>query len=234
MDSGKSALIYGGAGQLGTEAVKAFKAAGWTVTSVDFRKNDIAQQSLLIHGDVAKDTHELLSHLKGQRFDAVICVAGGWQGGNAAADDIFASVDKMYRFNVLSSVSAVHVATKTLKEHGTVVLFGAAAALQPTPGMLAYGLSKAATHHLIQSVAQPNGGLPTGAVICGLCPVTLDTATNRADMPTANFTNWTPLPVVAETLVKWACGAPHRPQNGQLVKIITREGVTHTEPVPVG
>jgi len=226
-------LIYGGAGQVGTETVKAFKGAGWSVTSVDFRKNDLAHQSLLIHGhDVAKDTHEVLSHLKNHRFDAVVCAAGGWTGGNVAADDVFASLDKMYRFNVVSAVAAVHVAAKALKENGVVVLFGAAAALSPTPGMLSYGISKVATHHLIQSVAQPNGGLPNGASICGICPVTLDTATNRADMPSANFSNWTPLPVVADTILKWANGQS-RPHNGQLVKIVTKEGVTTQEPQPL-
>ncbi len=46
----------------------------------------------------------------------MICAAGGWTGGNAASDDIFASVDKMYRFNLLSAVATTHVATKTLKE----------------------------------------------------------------------------------------------------------------------
>ncbi len=62
----------------------------------------------------------------------------------------------------------------------------------------------------------------------GLCPVTLDTPTNRADMPGANFSNWTPLHTVAETVLAWAEGK-NRPVSGQLVRVVTKEGVTTTE-----
>ena len=35
----------------------------------------------------------------------------------------------------------------------------------------------------------------------GIAPIILDTATNRRDMPTANFDDWTPLPVLAGVLL---------------------------------
>jgi hypothetical protein len=38
---------------------------GWEAWSVDFRKNEAASHSILIHGDAAKDTHEVLAQLKG-------------------------------------------------------------------------------------------------------------------------------------------------------------------------
>lgn len=58
--------------------------------------------------------------------------------------------------------------------------------------------------------------------------MTLDTPTNRADMPSANFANWTPLSKVAETLLSWAEGKD-RPNNGQLIRIATKDGVTTLE-----
>lgn len=61
--------------------------------------------------------------------------------------------------NIRSALGASHVASKLLKENGLLVLTGASAALNATPGMIAYGITKAATHHLIKSLAV-EGGLP--------------------------------------------------------------------------
>lgn len=47
---------------------------------------------------------------------------------------------------------------------------GALAALSPTPGMIGYGLAKSAVHHLVQDLAQPNGGLPQDAKVAGILP----------------------------------------------------------------
>lgn len=95
--------------------------------------------------------------------------------------------------------------------------------------MLAYGVSKAATHHLVQSVAAPGGGLPAGASICALCPITLDTPSNRADMPQADFSSWTPLSEVAAIILRWASEPAHRPASGSLHRLVTVKGVTTTE-----
>jgi len=226
----KSVLIYGGAGQLGSEVVKAFRAAGWSAYAVDLRKNDHANVSITISGDAAADTRHVLDQLHRDHvhFDAVICAAGGWTGGNAASDDLFAAFDRMHRFNTLSALATTHVAAKALKEHGLVALMGAAAAVEPTPGMLSYGVSKAATHHIVKSAAAEGGGLPKGATIAALCPLTLDTPTNRADMPNANFDNWTPLSVVASILLGWAEGK-ERPKSGSLIKLVTKDKVTKLE-----
>ncbi len=40
-------------------------------------------------------------------------------------------------------------------------------------GMIGYGIAKAATHHLVRSLAA--GGLPAESVVAGVLPVTLDT-----------------------------------------------------------
>ena len=37
-------------------------------------------------------------------------------------------------------------------------------------GMIGYGISKAAVHHLVQDLAAPGGGLPDGAKVAAICP----------------------------------------------------------------
>lgn len=68
--------------------------------------------------------------LDGQTLDAVLCVAGGWAGGNAAHADFIKNSDLMWKQSVWSSALASAVASKHLKEGGLLTLTGAQPALQ--------------------------------------------------------------------------------------------------------
>lgn len=75
------------------------------------------------------------------------------------------------------------------------MLTGAAPALAPTPGMIGYGVAKAAVHQLTRSVGSDKGGLPKGSKALAILPVTLDTPMNRKFMKVDD--TWTPLEDVA-------------------------------------
>ena len=47
---------------------------------------------------------------------------------------------------------------------------GAQPALGGTPGMIGYGLAKAAVHQLVKSLASTNSGLPANAKAVGILP----------------------------------------------------------------
>ncbi len=92
--------------------------------------------------------------------------------------------------NLKSAVSASYIAANCLREGGLLVItgnylllftlqsphpirivilviysfisIGSSAALKPTPGILGYGMSKAATHHLVKSLGDPTSNLPSG------------------------------------------------------------------------
>jgi len=227
------ALVYGGAGQLGLAVVRSFKQAGWKVISADFRAAEIADHSVHLDGKTETDTKLVLDKISELgavgKIDTVITVAGGFAMGSVKDDGIFASLDKMLSMNVYSAFAAAHVAAKTLKEGGLLVLTGAEGALKPTPHYAAYGASKAAVHQLLQSLATPDGGLPKGASAVALLPITMDTAQNRKDMPTANFDNWTPLETVASTLLDWAANKG-RPAPGSKMLMKTVNKVTTFAP----
>ena len=70
--------------------------------------------------------------------------------------------------------------------HCLLVLPGAKPAVAGTPGMMGYGMAKAAVHQLVKSLASPGSGLPDLACVLGLLPVTLDTPMNRKFMPGAD------------------------------------------------
>jgi len=216
-------LVYGGRGALGSAVVTAFNAKGWETVSVDFSDSNIATHSVVIKGSQKEDVLKIIEQLKQKNaaeLDALVCVAGGWVGGSIQEDDVFVQTEKMWDMNIRSALGASHVASKLLKENGLLVLTGANAGLSPTPSMIAYGITKAATHHLIKSLSV-EGGLPHKASVVGILPITLDTPSNRAAMPQANFDEWTPLDVVANKLVEWATSTGSRPASGSLVVLKT-------------
>ena len=98
--------------------------------------------------------------------------------------------------------------------------------------MLGYGMAKAATHHLVKSLAFEDGlvagfsGVAFPCNINAILPGVLDTATNREGMPDADFSTWTPLGDVATELVDWASDPSRRPANGSLVQLSTADGRT--------
>ncbi len=110
------------------------------------------------------------------------------------------NANTMWTQSVCSSLIAASLAAKHLSESGCLTLAGAAPAIEsaPTPGMIGYGLAKAAVHQLAKSLAHEAGGLPQGVLVAAIAPVTLDTPMNRKWMAKADFSAWTSLTFVAE------------------------------------
>ncbi|KAI9484727.1 hypothetical protein BDB00DRAFT_853824 [Zychaea mexicana] len=223
--------VYGGAGALGRVLVDYFKARGWAVTNIDLVENKAAQFNALVNANeelqeqAAKLDQSMEATLKGEKLKALFCVAGGWAGGSAASKNFIKNSDLMLKQSVHSSLIAARLAARHLDNNGLLVLTGALAALNPTPGMIGYGISKAAIHHLVQDLAAPNGGLPEGAKVTAICPVTLDTPANRQGMPDADFSSWTPLETVAKQLHGYSTGEIPL-TSGKIIEILTKDGKT--------
>lgn len=140
---------------------------------------------------------DLRKILNEDKLDAVICVAGGWAGGNASKD-LAKNADLMWRQSVWSSTISATISSQFLKPGGLLTLTGADAALKGTPGMIGYGIAKAAVHQLTKSLAEDKSGLPVDSLVVSILPITLDTPMNRKWMPKADFSTWTPLEFIAE------------------------------------
>ncbi|DBA03292.1 TPA: hypothetical protein N0F65_011651 [Lagenidium giganteum] len=220
----KKLLVVGGAGALGRGVIARFKKASWAALSVDFTKNaecsdefvfDAATKSSLTQAP------QVLQHFAKSSggVDAVVCTAGGWAGGSIKDADTLANLGEMHAKNTESALLAAHLASHLLHPGGLLVFTGAAAALEATPGMVSYGMSKAATHHLIASAAT---SLPANALSLGVLPVTIDTPMNRKFMAGADFSTWTSPDDIASKILEWASASPSaRPANGHLFTVIT-------------
>lgn len=206
------------------------------VTSIDLAANDAADQNVLITNltswteQEAEVVSKIETALGGKNVDAILCVAGGWAGGNAASKNLVKNADLMWKQSVWTSTIAAHLASKFLNSGGILTLPGAAAATDGTPGMIGYGMAKAAVHQLCKSVAAPSSGMPENSSTVCILPITLDTPMNRKGMPDADFSSWTPLDFVAELLIEWAQGT-NRPKSGSLLKLVTEGGNTKVVPL---
>lgn len=218
-----SALVIGGNGSLGRAVVNRYVSEGWETTSCDVTENTNANHNVALaaNADWKEHVQAMERAIGEQSFDGIICCAGGWAGGSLDSDELFASVELMLQLNLFSALSAARVATKCLADRGLLVLTGAAAAEDGTPGMVAYGISKAATHQIVRSLAV-EGTLPPGCTSLGVLPVTIDTVSNRDAMPDADFGAWTKPEEVADKIMAWQTG--HRPRSGSLVKVETYGG----------
>ncbi|XP_060526779.1 dihydropteridine reductase [Cylas formicarius] len=223
-------LIYGGRGALGAKCVSHFKANSFWVGSIDLAENPEANCNIVVDKNesfAGQETSIIAAvgeALKDERLDGIFCVAGGWAGGNAKKD-LCKNSELMWQQSVCSSLIAASLAAKYLNESGVLQLTGAKAALEPTPGMIGYGLAKSAVHHLTKSLADKSGGLPENSVVLAILPVTLDTPMNRKWMPDADRSTWTPLEFVADLFVKWA-KREGRPESGTLLQLVTKESRT--------
>ncbi|KAI9591368.1 hypothetical protein BDF19DRAFT_455234 [Syncephalis fuscata] len=225
-------LVYGGAGALGVSIIKHFNEQGWTTVSVDVRNSAEAKINVLAELDASVSqqgeqlTAKLAAVLADTRLDALLCVAGGWAGGNIATLESLTNAELMWKQSVNSSLIAGYIASQFLKPDGLLVLTGALAAKEGTGFMVGYGAAKAAVHQLTASFADASSGLPSGTRVVAILPVTLDTPANRAAMPNADFTAWTPLSAINQKLFAWAANQ-ESVVSGSLIPIVTKNSETH-------
>lgn len=225
-------IIYGGKGALGSVCVKYFKEKGFWVGSIDLRANDEAQHNVIVTKltDLNEQADEISSAignaLDGNKVDGIICVAGGWAGGNAKNDAFIKNTNMMCQQSIWSSVISANLAAHFLKEGGLLTLTGAIPALEGTPGMIGYGMAKAAVHQLTKSLGAKDGGLPDGAKVVAILPQTLSTPMNKKWMADADQTAWTPLEFVADLFHIWMTEESNCPKSGSLVKLETKDDKT--------
>ena len=223
-------IIVGGCGGLGDACVKAFQNNNWSVLNVDFATHPDVDNVTI---DPSADWSEQVAIAREACNDAgyngaaaVLHVAGSWAGSSVESDDFAASLEHLWSANIRSAALASHLAGRCLGTGGMFTLTGAAAAQDgPTSFMTAYGMTKAATHHLCSSIAE--SGLPEGCSVNAILPVTIDTPTNRNAMPDADTSTWTPAEEIARELCMWAENTDEqRPGNGAMIRVETIDNKT--------
>jgi NAD(P)-dependent dehydrogenase (short-subunit alcohol dehydrogenase family) len=139
------------------------------------------------------------------RLDALINIAGAFVFETVAEGDS-KSWQRMYAINVLTTLNASRAALAHLAKSGAgrIINIGAMGALQAGAGMGPYAASKAGVHRLTEALAAEwKGKITVNAVL----PSIIDTAANRASMPSADFAKWVQPQELADVILFLASDA---------------------------
>jgi NAD(P)-dependent dehydrogenase (short-subunit alcohol dehydrogenase family) len=134
-------------------------------------------------------------------IDVLVNIAGGFRWQTVEQGDI-EGWDAMFAVNLKTAVVSTKAALPQLlaRPGGRIINVGSGAAARPAGvGMGAYAASKAGVHKLTESLAEElkDRGITVNAVLPGI----IDTARNRADMPTADFSRWVKPEAIASVIV---------------------------------
>ncbi|CCA93715.1 MULTISPECIES: SDR family NAD(P)-dependent oxidoreductase [unclassified Novosphingobium] len=220
----RSVIVTGGFGILGQAVAQAFAAAGDKVTRIDFAPS--AAQAIDGAMDIGsvdltdtKATQAALDKVIAANggIDVLVNVAGGfaWETLEDGSLETFA---KMHAMNLMTNATITKLALPALKASsaGRIVNIGAGGALKAGMGMASYAASKSGVHKLTEALAEELGG--TGVTVNAVLPTIIDTPTNRADMPDADFSTWVQPAAIAEVIAFLASDAG-RSITGALIPV---------------
>lgn len=204
--------ITGGFGVLGQAVARAVLDAGGRPALIDFAPTnrtplggaiEIGGVDLSDEAQARAAMDRAADALGG--LDVLVNVAGGftWQ---TLADGDLAAWSRMFTLNTLTCATACKAALPHLlaARAGRIVSVGAGGAVKAGAGMGAYAASKAGVHRLTESLAEELKGRVT---VNAVLPSIIDTPTNRADMPDADFAAWVTPDEVAQAILWLASDA---------------------------
>lgn len=209
---GKVIIVTGALGALGKAVVELARSRGAHVAGIDHApsQSPATPDRFAVGGVDLTDAAQAKTAVDAAakhfgKLDALINIAGGFAFETVGDGDI-ETWQRMYALNVLTALNASRAALPHLAASrvGRIVNIGAMGALQAGSGMGPYAASKAGVHRLTEALASEwKGKVTVNAVL----PSIIDTATNRADMPKADFSKWVTPQELAEVILFLASDA---------------------------
>lgn len=220
----RSVIVTGGFGILGQAVAQTFAKVGDKVARIDYapKAAEAVAGGLDVGGVDLTDataTQAALDKVIAAHggIDVLVNVAGGfaWETIEGGSLETFA---KMHAMNLMTNATITKLALPSLKASiaGRVVNIGAGGALKAAMGMAPYAASKSGVHRLTEALAEELAG--TSVTVNAVLPSIIDTPTNRADMPDADFSAWVQPAAIAEVIFFLASNAA-RSITGALVPV---------------
>lgn len=226
---GKTVLVTGADGGLGSHVTQAFLDAGATVigTSRKIQQSAFANvnfTALPAEISTREDAKSIVDQVV-QRFGGLNVLAhtvGGFAGGQSIVETDDATFQRMFDLNLNSVFHILRAALPPLRQTGAgrIIAIGSRAALELGAGVGAYSASKAAMVSLIRTVALENkdAGLTANVIL----PGTMDTPANRKAMAGADFSKWV-RPAAVASLMVWLAGDAGKDVNGAVIPVYGSE-----------
>lgn len=219
MLEGKVIVITGANGVLGRAAVDCALGQGAVVVALDrdfgAERGDIRQFNLDLTDAAAVNA----CVWQIDKIDVLFNVAGGFAMGPAVHETTKSGWDAMFAMNVttMRNMCAAVVPVMLASGGGSIVNVGAFSAREGQGNMGAYCVAKSSVMRLTESLSKElrEQGINVNAVL----PSIIDTPTNRADMPGADFSRWVAAADIAGVMCFLASDAA-RAMHGALVPVV--------------
>jgi NAD(P)-dependent dehydrogenase (short-subunit alcohol dehydrogenase family) len=183
------AVVAGAGGELGRATSVALSAAGFNVVAVDRNERALRELPDGVRSEVADTTDpavpaELISRIAGDAGPPAVLVntIGAFEQGDALAATP-ETLRRMIDVNLGAALWLSQAVAPHMQERGSgaIVHVTARPAIEPTAGMAAYSVSKAALVHLIRVLDVELR--PRGIRVNAVAPQLLNTAITRASFP---------------------------------------------------
>ncbi|WP_044950868.1 SDR family oxidoreductase [Halorhabdus tiamatea] len=221
-------LITGSGGALGSATVEAFLDADATVCAADVIGPD--DDSYLLDPDreslstyradftdepaVEATIEEIIADHG--RLDALVSVAGTWQGGPPVAETSDETFDLLADVNVRTAfLAAKHALPHLQGTGGSIVTVSSKSSLEGGEGDGLYRASKAAVRLLTESIAAENDGVVRANTVM---PGVIDTPANREMMPDADHGAWVDPADIAD-VIRFLCSEAASPVTGGAIPV---------------
>jgi NAD(P)-dependent dehydrogenase (short-subunit alcohol dehydrogenase family) len=222
---GKTALVTGASGGLGTHVTRALLEAGAKVAGLapHIRQSDFDHPSFLAlpaqisNAESARAVVDTAVARLG-KLDILAHLVGGFAGGKRLDETDDATWQRMFDLNLTSAFYALRAVIPHMRraKAGRIIAIGSRAAVDPGPTIAAYNASKAALVSLIRTVALENkdAGITANVIL----PGTMDTPANRQPDPHADFSTWVQ-PATIANLIVWLASDQAKDVTGAVIPV---------------
>lgn len=224
---GRSVLVTGGTGGLGTAVTAAFLDAGWrVVVPVRGKAGAPMPGAVPVTADLLEPaaTEKAIAVAAGQPtapLRAVVNLVGGYAGGGPVHETPIDDFERMLRLNLRPTYLVTRAALPHLVAAGggAVVCVSSRAALSPFAGAAGYATAKAAVLAFANAVAVEyrSAGVRCNTVL----PSVIDTPANRSSRPKADHSAWVPPAQIAQ-VIRFLASEESAPTSGAAVPVFGR------------
>lgn len=208
---GRSVLVTGGTGGLGTAVTDAFLDAGWRVVVPWIVQDELERMPArggleMVRADLfdvaaARDVATVATADADAPLRAVVNLVGGFAMGGRVHETPVEEFENQLRLNLRATYLTCQQTIPHLRKAGggSIVCMSSRAALHPFSGAAGYVTSKAAVLAFVSCLdAEYAGdGIRANAVLPGV----IDTPGNRAAMPNSDRKDWVAPADIARTIV---------------------------------
>lgn len=225
---GRTAIVTGGTGGLGSAVTRGFLDDGWRVVVPWLQQREadrleqrsgleLVQADLFDEASVAEVVARAASDAD-HPLAAAVNLVGGFAEGGRVHETPIADFEAQFRLNLRPTylVSAAVVPHLLERGGGAIVCVSTRAAVRPFPGAAGYVTSKAAVLAFVDALSAEyrHDGIRANAIL----PSIIDTPGNRAANPNGTFENWVKPEQIAG-VIRFLCSDASSPTSGAHIPV---------------